>query len=179
MSPPPKDPQAEQYGRDLLSALSKQMWDIDDVNWLVDRADMTMTDSRGATALMNISTTGNHELMQKMLVHGALINQKGPRGNTFGHMAAGSGNEAVMSTMLAYGTNFAQPNDAGKTPYDLAQGKYKPETMEKIRQRFEEQQDPTLVRRREIAQYIDENGLRLRHDVVAPTKAAFAKRKPL
>lgn len=173
---PPKASEAEQYGRELFSALKKQMPDFDDINFIVDRADLTLTDDRGATALMNISSWGNHELMQKMLVNGAKINQKGPKGNTIAHMVAASGNEHVISTMLAYGADFSQANDAGVTPYDLAQGKYQPETMAKIKQRFEEQ-DPTLVKMREFQAYIDETGLRLQNDVVAPPKASFPPKR--
>ncbi len=179
-APPPakqQDPQAEQYGRELLAEARKQQPDIDQVKWLIDRADLTLTDITGSTALMLISGWSNLEVTQKLLIHGAVINQQDRNGNSVVHMTAHSGNEKTLETLLVYGANVALPNKSGNTPYDIAQGKFSHAMLVKLKEQFE-QQDPGLVARRDISAYIDEQGMRLAAPTPAPQRAAFKVRQP-
>ncbi len=168
----PTGPQATAFGEDLLKEVQKAMPDMDHVNWLASRADLKLADSQNRTALMTVMGWGNQELMQKMLVNGADINQKGARGNTAVHLALAGGNEQTAATVLAYKGNLAQPNDAGKVPFDFAEGKFKPDMMARLRQRFEEQ-DPGISRRRAFNAHIEKHGVRTEKPTKAPKPAVF------
>lgn len=172
----PTGPQATAFGEELLREVQKAMPDMDHVDWLASRADLKLADSQNRTALMTVAGWGNQALMQKMLVNGADINQKGARGNSAAHLALISGNEQTAATVLAYNGNLAQANDAGKTPFDFAEGKFKPEMMEKLRARFEEQ-DPVISRRRAFNAHIEKHGVRTEKPVKSPKPAVF-KIKP-
>ncbi|HYD19071.1 MAG TPA: ankyrin repeat domain-containing protein [Patescibacteria group bacterium] len=165
-------PQAVAHGKELLTEVQKAMPDMDTVKWLIERADLTLTDNQNRTAFMTIAGWGNDEILQKALIHGAQVNQPGPRGNTAVHIVAASGGKSALETMMQHGGDFAQKNDAGKTPYDLAQGRFTGDVLIKIREKFEVQ-DPTTSRLNAFREYISEQGLRTEKPTGAPRRAVF------
>ena len=170
------DPQAAQYGQELLAEFGKQRPDFDQIKFLIQRADLSQQNARGQTPLMLATATGNQDVIVLMLNTGAAINQKDKRGETVAHMVARTGNAQSMEFMLVYGANFALQNDARQTPYDLAQGKFTPDMAARIKARFEEQ-DPNTVTLHAFREYIAEQGLQTERPVAAPPRAVF-KIKP-
>ncbi|MDI1229346.1 MAG: ankyrin repeat domain-containing protein [bacterium] len=166
------NPQAAQYGQDLIAEFGKQRPDFDQIKFLIQHADLSQQNARGQTPLMLAVATGNQDVMKAMLNNGAVINQKDNRGDTAAHMVARGGNEKSMGVMLALGANFAQANEAGKTPYELSQGNFKPETAARIQERFEEQ-DPDFSRRRAFNAHIEKHGVRTEKPTKAPKPAVF------
>lgn len=176
-APAPKDPQAEQYGRELLAELAKQSPDFDQIDWLLRRADLTLADSKGDTALMKVAFFGNHALMQTLLVNGAVINQQNNAGDSAVHIIARNGSDQSMQTMLAYGGNFVTPNKAGKSAFMLADGKFSAPILERIREQADAQ-DVNHNRRKQFNEFVAK-GLPLDGHTEAPARAVFQPRKKL
>lgn len=170
------NPQAAQFGQELIAEFGKQRPDFDQIKFLIREADLSQQNERGQTPLMLAVGTGNQEVIIAMLRNGAAINQKDNRGDTAAHIVARNGHEKSMDTMLVLGANFALANDAGKTPYELSQGNFKPETAARIQARFEEQ-DPGFSRRRDFNAHIEKQGVRTEKPVKSPKPAVF-KIKP-
>jgi ankyrin repeat protein len=176
-APAPKDPQAEQYGRELLAELAKQSPDFDQIDWLLRRADLKLADSKGETALMKVAFFGNHALMQTLLVNGAVINQQNNAGDSAVHIIARNGSDQSMSTMLEYGGNFVTPNKAGKSAQELAEGKFSALMLSRIHARAQEQ-DVNFNRRKQFNEFVAK-GLPLDGHTEAPARAVFRRRKKL
>ncbi len=172
----PTGPQATAFGEELLREVQKAQPDMDQVDWLASRADLKLTDNQNRTALMTVMSWGNHALVQKLIVNGADLNQKGARGNTAVHFAMTSGNEQNAATVLAYNGNLAQANDADKTPFDFAEGKFKHEMMVKLKERYETQ-NPDISRRRAFNAHIEKQGVRTEKPTKAPRPAVFKPKR--
>ena len=169
----------EVAGIEILSQFSKHKPDEGLIRFLLERESplLTLVDQDGKTALMHLSTGSNIALMKDFIAGGAQVNQKQKlaNGNSALHMAASSGHDETVRLFVANGGNVADRNDDGQTPLDLARGRVGPTLLAELEKKFAEQ-DPATIKRREISDYISEQGLRTAETVEAPRRAAFRPR---
>lgn len=107
--------EAQNYGRDLLHGLRKQMPDMADITWLVKNgAALDMQDVSGDTALHLALRQQLRTIVMDMLATKPNVNIANHSGNT-PIIHAATGDNAVLQALIKAGANVHHTNISGNT----------------------------------------------------------------
>lgn len=125
-------PQAQAYGQELLSALRKQMPDMDDVMWLVKNgASFDAADARGDTALHLAVRMQLKDIVREMVVRGANVDAANQAGNTPVILAATGGVDVLRSVLIPK-PDLAHRNNGGNDALTCAVASEKSDNMQML-----------------------------------------------